>query len=228
MLKSRIRTIALLILAFSLLLFVKLYSLQIVRSDYFREKADRQYQKPVTDFNRGTIFFTNKDGTEISAASLKTGFILAMNPAKVKNAGAEDIYNKLLAYIPDLDKEAFMASVNKPNDPYEEIRKKVDEDAGEKISVLKLPGITLYQDKWRYYPGGTLASNVLGFMGYKGDEFAGRSGLERYYNDTLSRNQSDAYANFFVEVFSGIKKTVVDGKSLEGDLITTIEPKTEA
>ncbi|MEI6042682.1 MAG: penicillin-binding protein 2 [bacterium] len=202
--------------------------LQIVQSDDFRQRADRQYQKPATAFNRGTIFFTQKDGTQISAASLKTGFILAMKPAAVKAGNAEDIYTKLLPFIPELVHDDFIAKANKLNDPYEEIRKKVDQQTGEEIIALKLPGISLYQDKWRYYPGGSLASNVLGFMGYKGDTFAGRYGLERAYDDVLSRTQSDAYANFFVETFSNIKKTVIDGKSLEGDIVTTIEPKTQA
>lgn len=228
MIKSRIRLIAILIVLFSILLFIKLYSLQIIRADDFREKADRQYQKPADNFNRGTIFFSQKDGTPISAASLKTGFIIAMVPKKVSDAGAEDVYNKLSTFIPDLDKADFLAKASKLNDPYEEIRKKVDQDIGEKIAALKLPGINLYKDKWRYYPGGPLASNVLGFMGYKGDEYAGRYGLERYYEDVLSRTQSDAYANFFVETFSNLKKTVIDGKSLEGDIVTTIEPKTQA
>ncbi len=202
--------------------------LQIVQSDDFRQRADRQYQKPSTDFNRGTIFFTQKDGVQISAASLKTGFIMAMKPNLVKAGNAEDIYNKLLPFIPDLDHTDFIAKSNKTNDPYEEIKRQVDQETGEKIIALKFPGITLYQDKWRYYPGGTLASNVLGFLGFKGNEYAGRYGLERTYNDVLSRNQSNAYANFFVETFSNIKKTVIDGKSLEGDIVTTIEPKTQA
>jgi cell division protein FtsI/penicillin-binding protein 2 len=202
--------------------------LQVVKSDIYRQKADRQYQKPSTDFNRGTIFFTQKDGVQISAASLKTGFILAIKPNLVKAGGAEEIFNKISAFIPDLDRDDFIAKANKANDPYEEIRKRVDQETGEKISKLKLPGVMLYQDKWRYYPGGTLASNVLGFMGYKGDEFAGRYGLERTYDDVLSRKQSNAYANFFVETFSNIKKTVIDGEALEGDIITTIEPKTQA
>ncbi len=228
MIKSRIRLIALLIVAFSLLLFIKLYSLQIIQADDFRERADRQYQKPADNFSRGTIFFSQKDGTPISAASLKTGFIVAMVPKKVSDAGAEDVYSKLSSILPDLDKTDFMTKASKSGDPYEEIRKKVDQEVGEKIAALKLPGINLFKDKWRYYPGGTLASNVLGFMGYKGDEFAGRYGLERYYEDVLRRTQSDAYANFFVETFSNLKKTVLDGKTLEGDIITTIEPKTQA
>ena len=127
MLRSRVRLIAIAILTFSLLLFVKLYTLQIVRSDDYRQRADRQYQKPTNSFNRGTIFFTQKDGTQISAASLKTGFILAMKPNLVKAGGAEDVYNKLVTLIPDLDHAEFITKVNKTNDPYEEIKKKVME-----------------------------------------------------------------------------------------------------
>lgn len=228
MIKSRIRLIALAVIAFSLLLFVKLYSLQIIHADDFRQKADRQYQKPASDFSRGTIFFTQKDGTQISAATLKTGFTIAMVPNKVKAGGAEEIYNKLATLMPTLDHADFIARSNKTNDPYEEIAKKVSQDTGEKIIAMKLPGISLFESKWRYYPGGTLASNVLGFLGFKENEFAGRYGLERSYNDLLSRDTKDSYANFFVEVFSNIKKTVIDGKTLEGDIVTSIEPKTQA
>jgi cell division protein FtsI/penicillin-binding protein 2 len=77
------------------------------------------------------------------------------------------------------------------------------------------------------YPGGTLASQVVGFVGFKGDTFTGRYGLERQYNDVLSRTNSDLYQNFFAEIFDNIKGTFTN-QAQEGDLVTTIEPTVQA
>ena len=41
------------------------------------------------------------------------------------------------------------------------------------------------RERWRVYRGEKLAANTLGFVGYSGDTFSGRYGLERYYDDTL-------------------------------------------
>ncbi len=203
--------------------------MQIIHSDDFIERADRQYQRPSNAFDRGTIFFSDKDGNLVSGATLKTGFIISINPKILQQSDiVDDTYVKLSALLPDLDMDDFYFRATKPNDPYEEIRKHVDEETGKKIAELKLKGVSLFKDKWRYYPGGNLASHVLGFMSYKGDEMAGRYGLESYYDDVLSRKSESVYANFFVEIFSDIKKTVKDGESLEGDIVTSIEPRTQA
>ncbi len=225
--KTRIRIIAACVFLFSILLFIKLYSLQIIHSEDFRDRADRQYQRPANAFNRGTIYFTDKDGNQISAATLKTGFILAINPKTLQLNGTIDAtYNKLLTALPSLKSEDYYPKANKPGDTYEELMKQVDEDKGKKISALKLQGVTLYKDKWRYYPGGVLAAHVLGFMAYKGNDIAGRYGLERSFEDTLKRENDDVYVNFFAELFSNIKQGV-EG-DLQGDVVTTIEPRTQA
>lgn len=225
--KTRIRIIAACVFLFSILLFIKLYSLQIIHSEDFRDRADRQYQRPANAFNRGTIYFTDKDGNQISAATLKTGFILAINPKTLQLNGTIDTtYTKLLTALPSLKSEDYYPKANKTGDTYEELMKQVDEADGKKISALKLQGVTLYKDKWRYYPGGVLAAHVLGFMAYKGNDIAGRYGLERSFEDTLKRENDDVYVNFFAELFSNIKQGV-DG-SLQGDVVTTIEPRTQA
>lgn len=225
--KTRIRIIAGLVFLFSIILLVKLYSVQIIHSEDFRDRADRQYQRPANAFNRGIIYFTDKEGNQISAATLKTGFILAIIPKSLqRDASIESTYEKLVQILPDLDKENFLTRASKEGDIYEEIAKHVDEEKGAQISALKIPGVSLYKDKWRFYPGGELAAHVLGFMGYKGNEIGGRYGLERSYEDNLKRESDDVYVNFFAELFSNLKKSVQG--ELQGDIITTIEPRTQA
>src|SRR5581483_8259887 len=53
-------------------------------------------------------------------------------------------------------------------------------------------------------------------------------GLERKYDSTLSRGNDDMYVNFFAEIFSNLDKTITEQDSLEGDIVTTIEPTVQA
>ncbi len=194
--------------------------------DDFVEIADNQYvKKSGSIFSRGSIFFEDKDGGLVSAGTLKTGFILAINPSIIKDK--EAVYEKISSII-DIDAEEFMAKAGKTTDPYEEITKRIPEDKTIMIQDLKIPGVFLYKEQWRFYPGGKTASNVLGILGYKGDEYAGRYGLEKFYDDVLERNKDDVYANFFVEIFRNWKKTVSKDDSFEGDIVATIEPSVQA
>ncbi|MFM2384029.1 MAG: hypothetical protein RIQ72_601 [Candidatus Parcubacteria bacterium] len=227
--KSRIRLLSIAMLLVAVMLIVKLYSVQIIHGSDFAERADRQYQKPTGHiFSRGTIYFTEKSGNTISAAAVKTGFILAINPKLVQKAGIDTVYTSLKIHITDLDYADFYSKASKQNDTYEEIRKKIDEKTGEAIAAQKIAGIGLYKDKWRYYPGGELAAHVLGLIGYNAEnELAGRYGLERSYQETLLRDSDSVYVNFFAEMFSNIKKTVLKSEKFEGDIVTSIEPDTQ-
>jgi cell division protein FtsI/penicillin-binding protein 2 len=84
------------------------------------------------------------------------------------------------------------------------------------------------RDKWRLYPGKTLAAHAIGFVGFSGDERLGVYGLERYWNDTLSMNADGLNVNPFAEIFSNISAlTTRDPHSHKGSLVTSIEPVVE-
>ncbi len=222
---KRLRFVSLGIVGIALIFFVKLYLLQVVHNEDFINLADKQYTRNAQGvFSRGSIYFESKDGELISAGTLKTGYTLAVNPKLLKDVDV--VYEKINAIIP-LDKEEFLSKAQKINDPYEEVQKKISEEDAEKIRNEKLTGVYLYKEQWRYYPGGKTAAHILGFLGYKGDEYAGRYGLEKQYNDVLSRNQNNVYANFFVEIFSNIEKSLSNDDSFEGDIVATIEPSVQ-
>lgn len=219
---SRIRLVSIFILFFSLVLVGKLYLIQIVYNDVYKEKADRQYIKVNSiSYDRGSIFFENKNGNAVKMATLKTGFTLSINPKMIKDSNLA--FNSISKII-SLDKNSFLTKASKKKDPYEEIAKKISIENGKEIENLKIPGVLVISDKWRYYPGDTSAAHLLGFVGYNGDKLEGRYGLEKYYNDLLERDNSKVNINFFAEIFSGISKTFFKGKSFEGNLVTTIEP----
>lgn len=221
----KIRLLSLAILSFACVLGIKLYMVQIVHGRAYSEQAERQYYKPnQAIFNRGSIYFSNKDGSLVSAATQRSGFIVAINPKILENK--EDAYKKINAIVP-IDHDSFIAKASKKDDPYEEILKKVEEDNGKKIEGLGIKGVYLYREKWRFYPGEDLASHVLGLVAFKGDALGGRYGLESYYENTLKRDSDNLYVNFFAEIFSNVNKALQKPNELEGEIVTTIEPNVE-
>ena len=219
---SRIRILSFCIIFFVIILISKLFLIQVVQSNSYKEKADRQYATPSSDiFERNGIYFETKTGQLVSAAIQTAGYKLAINPSDITDI--DTTFNKLKEKI-DINYGKFMTSALKKSDPYEEIADHLSKEEVDSISQLKIPGVSVYKEKWRFYPGGSLASNTLGLVGYKGDQLAGRYGLEREYNDVLSQNENNPYVNFFAEVFSNINKKISKSQELNGDVVTTIEP----
>ena len=210
---------------FSLVLMSKLFLVQIMHGGAYGEEANRQYATPSSNiYERGTIYFMRKDGEPVSAATQTSGFKLAIEPTKIIDF--ENTYKKL-SDIVAISRDDFLAKALKKNDPYEEVASHLSKEEADAVSALKLSGVNIFKEKWRFYPGASLASHTLGFVGYKGDELGGRYGLERQYNTELARNNGNPYINFFAEVFSNINKTLFQNGVREGDVITTIEPSVQ-
>ncbi len=225
--RGRIRLISILVVGFALVLIGRLYFVQIVQGADFSLRANEQYMRPVSGlYDRGTIYFQDKSGTLIPAADLASGYTVAIDP-NVITAGTTSpltLYQKLSAILP-LNQQTFLADATKPNDIYEEIAKRVPKNEADAVSALKLPGVGIYQDRWRYYPEGSLASQVVGFVGYSGTSTTGLYGLEKYYNNVLSRGNAGMYINPFAQIFSNIQNAVSGNQ--EGDIVTTIDPNVQ-
>ncbi len=217
------------IILIGLLTLIQLFRLQVVQAKKYNSKALGQYvDTTAKPFARGTIYFTQKDGTLISAASVMSGYKVAVNPTLVKDP--ESLYVALLPYLREMTKDEFMKRVTKRDDTYEEIAFRLNLSQATSVKALKIQGVTTYPENWRSYPGGRLASQVLGFIGFKGNVLSGQYGLERQYNEILSPRASSPFVNFFAEVFSNIDTDPEDKngdsnatKQL-GHVVTTIEP----
>lgn len=220
--RTRLRIVTILLGVIFFVFIARLYVVQVMYGDEFRARAERQYVSALAaPFDRGSIFFTRKDGELISAATLTTGFTLAINPSQIENP--EAVY-AALSEVVELDEERFMERALK-DDPYEELLQQVPQEIGEQLNALDIEGVILVRDRWRYYPGNELAAQTIGFLAYKDDEFAGRYGIERAYEDVLSRESSSLYVNFFAEVFANIGNLIFDrSRSREGHVVTTLEP----
>ncbi len=214
------------IVLFALILITKLFFVQIVHAKFYSDLANHQYATPSSNiFERGTIFFERQDGQLVSAAVQTTGYKLAINPTKLLKS--EDVFNTLAKTV-TLDRADFLAKAAKSGDTYEEVAHRMSQEEADSISALKLAGVSIFKEKWRFYPGGSMLAQTLGFVGYKGDDLGGRYGLERQYDAVLARSKDNPYINFFAEVFSNINKTLFKNDTKEGDVVTTVEPSVQS
>lgn len=74
--------------------------------------------------------------------------------------------------------------INK-NRRYFFIKRQVDNLVADQLVDLKIPGVYREREYRRMYPGNTIASNLLGFVGR--DQRRALAGIERDFNDTLTR-----------------------------------------
>lgn len=223
---TRIRVLTFLIVVVAGLFVSRLFFLQIIRGDDFSNQADRQFYHPTGAlFNRGSIFFSWKDGSLFGAASVRQGYWIEVQPPLVPDA--QSLYQTLANFIP-LNYEDFIFKIGDKNNSYETIANRLPENTATAIANLKLPGVLVARERWRHYPAERLGSHVIGFMAYRGDDYAGRYGLERQYESVLSRVQSGSFVNFFAEIFLGLKDSITKDKDVvAGDIITSIEPKVQ-
>jgi stage V sporulation protein D (sporulation-specific penicillin-binding protein) len=222
---SRIRIISAFIFFIGFLLIVRLYQIQIHQASAYQEKAQRQYVHTAKDvYNRGSIYFTTKDGEKVSAASVTSGYLLAVNPTLITDPAA--VYEALKNYI-SLSADDFVKKATLPNRTYVEIEPKLDEDTYTKINDLDIAGVMLYRNQWRYYPGDAVSARTIGFVGFGSDDgqLRGKYGLERYYDETLYRDNTILSVNFFAEIFSNLGSLVFEDQTKKsGSIVTTIEP----
>ena len=220
---TRIRFITGVILFLALLLLLRLYFVQIVYGEEYKDKAERQYVHTVRDlFTRGSIYLSTKDGEEVSAATVQSGYMLAIDPTRIEDA--EKTYASLQGIVA-IDKPMFLERAGRKDKTYQEILERISAESASKIESLAISGVQLYRTQWRYYPGGDLAARTVGFIGYDGDDLVGRYGLERYYDQTLLHNDDELSVDFFAEIFSSLGSLVFDTQEgKKGDIVTSIEP----
>ncbi len=223
----RIRIITSLVLLLASVLVVRLYFLQVVYSHEFVERANQQYVHTAQNiFNRGSIYFTTKSGELVSAAAVRSGFVLAVNPQRVTDAVS--YYEKLAPFI-STSAEEFIARSTLENRTYVEIESRITNEEAEHIAELGLSGVMLYRNRWRHYPGESLSAQTIGFVAESDDpnEFVrGRYGLERFYDDILAREHRSLSVNIFAGIFANLGSmiTATADTTQRGHVVTTLEP----
>jgi len=174
------------------LVSLKLYYLQIFSHEAFQLLAQDQhtiFQKLIP--KRGEIFLQDKTGLYAAAVNKETKLAYAV-PKEIDNP--EKIAFEV-AQILQLDAQEILKKINQPEDSYELLKHRLSEEEINKIRELNAKGIRLADENYRYYPSGELASNVLGFVGWQGDELSGRYGVEAFFEKDLKGQEGNIFQN---------------------------------
>ncbi|MDQ2856598.1 MAG: transpeptidase family protein, partial [Acidobacteriota bacterium] len=148
--------------------------------DWLTEKAHSQQQGAIeTGFERGQV--ADREGRQL-ARSVETESIFVA-PDEIKDVAiASALLGKVLKMdSADLSKQITDAKNEKRRFLW--IARRILPEEAEKISACPLDGVHAQKEAKRFYPNGSLAAHVLGFVGI---DNTGLAGIEQFYNQKIS------------------------------------------
>ena len=174
------------------LLFFRLYDLQITRHEELQGKAvSQQTRRTVVTASRGTIYDASGNILAISA-SAETIILSPLEIDQAVNSKTPPVSwtkDSLAAGLADIlgkDAASIRKRMENTESQYEVIQLRAEEDVAAKVRAYvdenDIVGVHLVADSKRYYPYGSLAAQVIGFVG---TENTGLYGLEAYYEEEL-------------------------------------------
>jgi penicillin-binding protein 2 len=236
------RIIAIQVVAFVLLaiLGARLYYLQVVRGDYYAERAENQRIRLIPiPAPRGAIL--DRNGKILVDSRPTFNVVLSNEPIKGIDVNDRvDEYAKGLSLEPSYVKERLIA-IKKQND-FEMLVLKdnasMQDIAWVESHLLEFPELRVELQPQRFYPHGTSMAHILGYVGeispkqlesdeYKSKGFRpgdiiGKGGLEQYYDEFLRGRPG--YRKVIVDSRGRVQSEVdkVDPQAGQ-DLVTTID-----
>jgi len=179
------------------ILILNVYNIQVVHGGNYKAQAEQFYEMTgLLAPERGNIYFTDNGGNNVPAAITKEYPIIAANPkeiAKAEQAEQISVFGlaDTLATITGRNPDDLKKLLSDASSIYVPVLRKASDDQVNAINSQTLPGVTIGEEKLRYYPLESIASQLLGFVSLDAQNPAGKYGLELYYNDTLAGKSGD-------------------------------------
>ena len=173
--KWRINLVFFFLILFFLALLGRLFFIQVLDNDFYKALAQGLISSPnETQAERGEVFLKNGE----SLARNKNWPLVFASPPKVTEI---EETAKTLSEILNLPEDLILEKLKKDT-LYSPIKNKLTQEEMEKIKKSNLAGIYLAEERLRYYPQETLASQLIGFLDANRQ---GQYGLEEYYDEIL-------------------------------------------
>lgn len=172
-------------LAWAGVIFGRLVWLQVIRHDELLRLAEQQQQKTVeVQALRGSIL----DRTGQPLAKTLPADSVAVDPQRIPDLKtAADLLSRLL----DIDRALLyqrLRAHHARGSRFMWVARKMDGKSSERLRGLNLPYVEFRSELRRFYPNSTLASHVLGSIGYVdgGDVERGSAGIEASFEEDLA------------------------------------------
>lgn len=210
---------------FIVFIIMRLYHLQIISHDsYLAQASDQHGTESLIQPARGQIYLSagHQEQPVLAATNIKLNLVYAVGKQMTENQKKEAAGK--LAPILDIPKVELLNKISSGNQNYLPLKRELTDDQSKTIKDLDLPGIRLEPETVRYYPEKTLASQVLGFLGYKGDKRAGQYGVEGGFEKELAGQEG------IVSLAPNIASALFNLGSSEGeaydgaDIYLTLDP----
>ncbi len=174
---------AIIFCAYAFLIF-RLYDLQVVQGTNYVARADSQS----TGVNwqvaeRGTIFLTDRNDNHLPIATVKgVSFVYAVPKAMEDIPEAANQLAPILQRTPTELTELFQAKKS-----YVVLDRNPSDVLVDQVRDLNMKGVYVSVKPTRFYPFGTLAAHLIGFVGpdSEGIGESGRYGVEKFFDKSL-------------------------------------------
>lgn len=224
----RIGTIQIVAFVLLTLLGVRLYYLQIVKGDYYAERAENQRIRLIPiPAPRGAIF--DRNGKILVDSRPTFNVVISNEPLKEIN-----VNERIDSYAQGLNLESQMVverinAIKKQND-FETLVLKdnatMEDIAWVEAHSLEYPELRIELQPQRFYPHGTILAHVLGYVGeispkqleserwagLRPGDIIGKGGLEEYYDE-------------FLRGRPGFRKVIVDSRGRIQSEIAVVPPQ---
>ena len=225
--KLRVSLLFILIVIAATVIVSRLFFLQFLQHGFYSALARGQQQVFETiPPERGEILLTDKN-SETSALAVNREYPYVY--AVPKDVEDKEKSAKILAEIIGQDEKAILDKLSKPDDLFEKIGQRLNEEQAQKIRDLKIKGIGIKAEKLRYYPYGSLAAHLSGFLGDSQEGSVGRYGLEGYYEQILHGTPGSLVGE--KDARGTILKSLGENENAAragDDLILTIDPNVQS
>jgi cell division protein FtsI/penicillin-binding protein 2 len=226
----RLRLAAIFVVIGAAVVGLRLFGLMILQHSFYTALAAGTQEVYNQLFpTRGEVFIQDsRTGEEYPLAINRDYFIVFADTREIKDdATAEKVAEKLTEVFSYTDEKklALYYQLNQRADAYVPIELKIDEETMDKIKELDLTGIYLRRQSHRYYPEGSLAASVIGFLGKTDDgSDTGHYGIEGYWQQELAGSGGffeglKSASGFWLPLAGRSLKSAVDG----ADLFLTID-----
>lgn len=225
--RDRIQLLSVFFFGISTIIVGRLFVVQVLQHPVYEALASGQHELVEQLFpQRGEILTQDPydpEGVSSIATNQTLSFVYA-NPKQLMQKSNPAETAEALAPLISMPQDELFERLNKPEDPYEPLLHKASDQQVQAIQEKNLEGIHFVDETWRYYPEGSSAAHITGFVGMDGEERVGQYGVEGKFNTELA-----GQAGFLkTELDSGGQLIAVGEKLLEeaqdgDDLVLTID-----
>jgi cell division protein FtsI/penicillin-binding protein 2 len=164
----------------ALVLVWRLVTFQVLDTEHLQQLGteERHAEIPIVP-TRGSLLDTN--GTPL-AVSVRYDSVYVLGTLLGGAAGADRVANALSPVL-EIPADQLRAQLDPSNGHPLVVKSGVPSAVAERVQQLGLPGVYLDKEPVRQYPEGSLAAQILGFVGR---DFSGLAGLELSYEQELA------------------------------------------